>query len=53
MVHDFPRDEKVEFDSLDVRVKVPPSKHLFELASLDNGPAFSSGLYSLNICLVR
>lgn len=53
VVHDLPRDQQVEFDSLDVGVEVPPPEHLFELASLDDGPAFSSGLCTLNICLVR
>lgn len=53
VVHNLPRDEQVEFDSLDVGVEVPPTEHLFELASLDDGPAFSSGLCTLNICLVR
>lgn len=53
MVHNLPCDHQVKFDSLDVRVEVPPPKHLFELASLNDGPAFSSGLCPLNICLVR
>lgn len=53
VVHDLPRDQQVEFNGLDVGVEVPPTKHLFELASLDDRPAFSSGLCTLSICLVR
>ncbi len=53
MVHNLACDQQVEFDSLDVGMEVPPPEHLFELASLDDGPAFSSGLCTLNICLVR
>lgn len=53
VVHDLPRDQHVEFYSLDVGVEVSPPEHFFELASLDDGPAFSSGLCNLNICLVR
>lgn len=53
MVHDLPGDQEVEFDGFDVGVEVPPPKHLFELASLDDGSALSSGLCTLNICLVR
>lgn len=44
VVHDLPCDQEVEFDGLDVGVEVPPPKHLFELASLDDGSALSSGL---------
>lgn len=53
VVHNLSRDEQVELDSLDVGVEIPPPEHLFELASLNDGPAFSSGLGPLNICLVR
>ena len=53
VVHDLPRDQQVEFDSLDVGVEVPPPEHLFELSGFDDGPAFSSGLCPLSICLVR
>lgn len=52
VVHDLPRDQQVEFDSLDIGVEVPPSEHLFKFPSLDDGPAFSSGLCTLNICLI-
>lgn len=53
VVHDLPGDQQVELDRLDVGVEVPPAEHLFELAGLDDRPAFSSGLHPLNICLVR
>lgn len=40
MVYDFPGDEEVELDGLDVGMEVPPAKHLLELAGLDHWPPF-------------
>lgn len=40
VVHNFPRDEQVELDGLDVGVEVSPAEHLLELAGLDHGPPF-------------
>lgn len=38
VVDDFPRDEEVELDRLDVGMEVPPAEHLLELAGLDHRP---------------
>lgn len=43
MINDFTSDEKVELHRLNVRMEIAPTKHLLELASLDDGPPFCPG----------
>lgn len=42
VVHDFPRDQQIEFHSLNVGMEVTPAKHFLELSCFDYGPPFSS-----------
>lgn len=49
MVDNFPSDKKVQLDRFNIRVKIPPAEHFFELARFYYGPTFSSyqGLLSV------
>lgn len=50
MIYDLTSDQQVEFDGLDVRVEVPPAKHLLELSGLDHWPPFSPRPGVLQVC---
>lgn len=43
MIHDLAGDQQVKPHRLDIGIEVSPTKHLLELAGLNNGPAFDPG----------
>lgn len=43
MIHNLAGDQQVKPHCLDIGIEISPAKHLFELAGLNNRPAFDSG----------
>lgn len=52
VVHNLTSDKQVEFDRLDIRVKVPPAEHFLKFPCLDHRPPFSPWPRVLQVCRV-